>query len=185
MGRATHFHIFRTAAGFCAIGWSDRGVARFQLPTRTAEAAERLLLRRLPGARAASPAPVAGVIAAATDYFEGGRPDFSGLELDLDDVDPLFRSIYDALRHVGWGSTTTYGALAKQVDPGPEGARHVGEAMAKNPIPLIIPCHRVLAAGGKVGGFSAPGGAATKVRMLELEGVRLAPPEPAQASLPF
>jgi methylated-DNA-[protein]-cysteine S-methyltransferase len=185
MARATHYHVFPTAAGFCAIGWSDHGIARFQLPTKTAEAAERLLLRRAPGAKAAPPAQVADVIAAATRYFEGGRPDFSGLELDLDDVDPLFRSIYEALRGVGYGRTTTYGALAKELAPGPEGARHVGEAMAKNPIPLIIPCHRVLAAGGKVGGFSAPGGAATKIRMLELEGVRLAPPQPAQASLPF
>ena len=82
-----------------------------------------------------------------------------------------------ALRRVGWGRTTTYGALAKEVGAGREAARDVGEAMAKNPAPLIIPCHRVLAAGGKIGGFSAPGGSRTKVRMLELEGVRVGPPE--------
>ena len=93
--------------------------------------------------------------------------------------------IYAATRKVGWGETTTYGSLAKSLGAGPEAARDVGEAMAKNPVPLIIPCHRVLAAGGKVGGFSAPGGSATKTRMLELEGVRLGPPAPAQRSFAF
>jgi methylated-DNA-[protein]-cysteine S-methyltransferase len=102
---------------------------------KTVESAERLLLRRVPGAR-------------------------------------LSR-------------TTTYGALAKEIGAGPEAARDVGTAMAKNPVPLIIPCHRVLAAGGQVGGFSAPGGSARKSRMLELEGVRMAPPEPAQRSFGF
>jgi methylated-DNA-[protein]-cysteine S-methyltransferase len=91
--------------------------------------------------------------------------------------------IYEAARRVAWGQTTTYGALAKELGTGWEGARDVGQAMAKNPVPLIIPCHRVLAAGGKVGGFSAPGGSASKARMLQLEGVDVAPPEPAQRSL--
>ena len=89
------------------------------------------------------------------------------------------------MRRVGWGQTTTYGALAKEVGVGPEAARDVGQAMAKNPVPLIIPCHRVLAAGGKLGGFSAPGGSATKQRMLELEGVSLEPPPPPQQTLGF
>jgi O-6-methylguanine DNA methyltransferase len=94
----------------------------------------------------------------------------------------FFNQIYAAARRVGWGNTTTYGTLAKQVGAGPEVARNVGQAMAKNPVPLIIPCHRVLAAGGKLGGFSAPGGSATKERMLALEG-SLAPPPPTQQSL--
>jgi methylated-DNA-[protein]-cysteine S-methyltransferase len=75
--------------------------------------------------------------------------------------------------------------LAKELDAGPEAARDVGEAMARNPVALIIPCHRVLAAGGKIGGFSAPGGSAAKKRMLALEGVRLDPPSPAQQSFQF
>ena len=93
------------------------------------------------------------------------------------------RQIYQALRAIGWGHTTTYGTLAKALGAGPQAARDVGQAMAKNPVPLIIPCHRVLAAGGKVGGFSAPGGATAKVHMLELEGVHVGTPEPAQQSL--
>jgi methylated-DNA-[protein]-cysteine S-methyltransferase len=83
------------------------------------------------------------------------------------------------------GRTTTYGALAQEVEAGREAARDVGEAMARNPAPLIIPCHRVLAAGGKIGGFSAPGGSKTKARMLQLEGVRIGPPEKAQQSFSF
>jgi methylated-DNA-[protein]-cysteine S-methyltransferase len=93
--------------------------------------------------------------------------------------------IYAATRRVGWGRTTTYGTLAKELGAGPEAARDVGQAMAKNPVALIIPCHRVLAAGGKVGGFSAPGGSAAKIRMLALEGIHLEPPAPAQQSLGF
>src|SRR5207253_10705786 len=103
--------------------------------------------------------------------------------LDLSGQDEFFRRIYAVTRKVGWGKTTTYGALAKELGAGPEAARDVGQAMARNPVPLIIPCHRVLAAGGKVGGFSAPGGAATKIRMLELEGVHVAPLQSAQQSL--
>jgi methylated-DNA-[protein]-cysteine S-methyltransferase len=116
-------------------------------------------------------------------YFCGEKIDFSTIAVDLDGQEAFFKKIYAATRRLGWGETTTYGTLAKELGAGPEAARDVGVAMARNPVPLIIPCHRVLAAGGKVGGFSAPGGAASKVRMLELEGVKLGPPEPAQRSL--
>ncbi|MBV8439115.1 MAG: MGMT family protein, partial [Hyphomicrobiales bacterium] len=124
-------------------------------------------------------------VAAAKQYFDGEETDFSRVKLDLGEEDAFFARIYAALRRVGWGRTTTYGALAKEVGAGREAARDVGQAMARNPSPLIIPCHRVLAAGGKIGGFSAPGGSTTKIRMLELEGVRLGPPEAAQQSFNF
>jgi methylated-DNA-[protein]-cysteine S-methyltransferase len=183
---AHHYFIFETASGFCGIAWNDVGITRFQLPTRSAEAAERILLRRLPGAEPGAPtSQVVETIGAAKRYFAGEETDFSGVRLDLSDQDAFFQQIYAAARQVGWGHTTTYGTLAKELGAGPEAARDVGQAMAKNPVPLIIPCHRVLAAGGKVGGFSAPGGAASKIRMLELESVRLAPPQPAQQSFGF
>ncbi len=118
-------------------------------------------------------------------YFLGEPIDFTGFAVDLQGQDAFFTGIYDALRQVGWGRTTTYGALAKTLGAGPEAARAVGQAMAKNPVPLIIPCHRVLAAGGKVGGFSAPGGSDSKARMLALEGIDLSPPPPAQAAFGF
>ncbi|OBZ96883.1 cysteine methyltransferase [Pararhizobium polonicum] len=178
------YHIFETAGGYCGIAWSSRGISRFQLPTRSADATERNLRRRDPTAQPADPTPeISQAIAAAKRYFNGEKIDFSDFRLDLEGQEDFFRQIYDALRRVGWGHTTTYGTLAKELGAGPQAARDVGQAMAKNPVPLIIPCHRVLAAGGKVGGFSAPGGATAKVHMLELEGVRLAPPEPAQQSL--
>jgi methylated-DNA-[protein]-cysteine S-methyltransferase len=181
-----HYHVFETAMGFCGIAWSDAGVARFQLPTKSAEATERLMRRRALGAEPGAPLEdVAAVIETAKRYFAGEETDFSQVQLDLAGEDAFFAQIYDALRRVGWGRTTTYGALAKEVGAGREAARDVGEAMAKNPTPLIIPCHRVLAAGGKIGGFSAPGGSKTKARMLELEGVRLGPPEAGQQAFSF
>ena len=183
---AHHYLIFETASGFCGIAWSNAGITRFQLPTRSAEAVERILLRRLSGAAPGAPTPeVVEAVAAAKRYFEGEATDFSGFTLDLNDQDALFKQIYAAARQVGWGRTTTYGTLAKELGAGPEAARDVGQAMAKNPVPLIIPCHRVLAAGGKVGGFSAPGGSAAKIRMLELEGVDVEPPRPVQRSFAF
>lgn len=179
-----HYCVFSTANGFCAIAWNDFGITRFQLPARTAEATERNLLRRLPGAEPGTPpAEVIEAIAAVRRYFAGEEIDFSGFRVDLDGQEQFFRRIYDTVRRVGWGQTTTYGALAKTLGAEPQAARDVGQAMAKNPIPLIIPCHRVLAAGGKVGGFSAPGGAATKLHMLELEGVRVGEPQSVQQAL--
>jgi methylated-DNA-[protein]-cysteine S-methyltransferase len=183
---AHHYFIFETTGGFCGIAWNHLGITRFQLPTRSAEATERILLRRMPGAEPGPPTPeVAEAVAAVKRYFEGEETDFSGFTLDLGEQDAFFRQIYAAARRVGWGQTTTYGALAKELGAGPKVARDVGQAMAKNPVALIIPCHRVLAAGGKVGGFSAPGGSAAKIRMLELEGVDVAPPRPAQQSFGF
>ena len=183
---AQHYLIFETGSGFCGIAWSTIGITRFQLPVGTADAAERILLRRGSGGEPGVPTPeVAEAVVAVKRYFEGEETDFSALTLDLRDQDAFFRQIYIAARQVGWGQTTTYGTLAKELGAGPEAARDVGQAMAKNPVPLIIPCHRVLAAGGKVGGFSAPGGAATKIHMLKLEGVNVEPPPPAQRSFTF
>jgi methylated-DNA-[protein]-cysteine S-methyltransferase len=185
-GPSHHYLIFETAKGFCGIAWSDAGITRFLLPTKSAEAATRLMLRRLPGAQDGAPPPdVAEVVAAAKRYFAGELTDFSSVTLDLSSQDEFFKQIYAAARRVGWGQTTTYGALAKELGAGPEAARDVGQAMAKNPVPLIIPCHRVLAAGGKLGGFSAPGGSATKIVMLTLEGNDVAPKSPAQQSFAF
>lgn len=182
--RAQTYHIFETAGGWCGIAWNEAGVTRFQLPTDSREATERNVLRRVPSAKRGMPTPViADIIAAVRRYFEGEAIDFSDVPLDLDGQEDFFRRIYAALRRVGWGRTTTYGTLAKELGAGPEAARDVGQAMARNPVPLIIPCHRVLAAGGKVGGFSAPGGATAKVHMLALEGVHLGQPKPAQQSL--
>lgn len=181
-----HYVIFETPGGFCGIAWNDIGITRFQLPSRSASTTEHNLLRRLPDALQSGPPPeVARAIAAVKRYFAGEETDFSSFTLDLGGQEPFFEQIYAAARRVGWGHTTTYGALAKELGAGPEAARDVGIAMARNPVALLIPCHRVLAAGGKVGGFSAPGGATAKIRMLELEGVHVGPAQPAQHSFGF
>jgi methylated-DNA-[protein]-cysteine S-methyltransferase len=187
MGQAPHHYlIFETAGGFCGIAWNNVGITRFQLPTKSAVTAERNLLRRVPGADRGAPTPeVVEAVAAVKRYFEGEETDFSGFRLDLGGQDPFFEQIYAAARRVGWGQTTTYGTLARELGAGPEAARDVGQAMAKNPVALLIPCHRVLAAGSKIGGFSAPGGSAAKIRMLALEGVDLEPLRSAQQSFGF
>jgi len=183
---AHHYLIFETRGGFCGIAWNNVGITRFQLPAKSAEGAQRMLLRRALGTKPGAPTPeVAEAVAAVKRYFEGKETDFSGFKLDLGEQDAFFERIYAAARQVGWGRTTTYGALAKELGARPEAARDVGQAMANNPVALIIPYHRVLAAGGKVGGFSAPGGSASKIRMLALEGVHVEPASAAQQSFGF
>jgi methylated-DNA-[protein]-cysteine S-methyltransferase len=181
-----HYLTFETAGGFCGIAWNERGISRFLLPMKSDAAATRNLLRRLPCAKPGAPTPdVRAAMAAAQRYFAGAKTDFAHLKLDLSEQTAFFEQVYAAARRIGWGATTTYGALAKELGAGPEAARDVGQAMANNPVPLIIPCHRVLAAGSKLGGFSAPGGASTKRRMLALEGVALEPSRPAQGAFEF
>lgn len=171
MGERQCYEVFETACGFVAIAWSVNGITSLRLPVGSPAAAERALANRVGRAvRATPPVQVAAVIAAAKRYFAGEPVDFSGVIVDLGEQDPFCARVYALVRKLGWGETTTYGAIAKELGAGPEAARDVGKAMATNPVPLIVPCHRVLAAGGKIGGFSAPGGSDTKMRMLELEG---------------
>jgi methylated-DNA-[protein]-cysteine S-methyltransferase len=154
------------------------------LPASSEADASQLIQRKLPEAtRSEPPAEIRQTVDAITRYFAGERMDFSDIQLDLGTQEPFFARVYDRVRRLGWGETTTYGTVAKELGAGPEAARDVGQAMANNPIPLIIPCHRVLAAGNRIGGFSAPGGSDTKRRMLEMEGATVAPPKPIQQSL--
>jgi methylated-DNA-[protein]-cysteine S-methyltransferase len=155
-----HHHVFETKLGFCGIAWGDDGITRFRRQFHGK------------GEPAAPPPHIAEVVDQATRYFAGEQIDFSAIGLDLSAIDPARRTIYDALRKVEFGKTVTYGELAKRAGATePQAAQEVGIAMARNPVPLIIPCHRVLAAGGKLGGFSAPGSLETKQHMLALEGV--------------
>ena len=106
------------------------------------------------------------------------------MPVDLDGVDGFRRAVYDAARRLGFGETTTYGGLA--VEAGYSGrAQDTGKALGQNPVPIVVPCHRILAAGNRIGGFSAPGGAVAKERLLMMEGVRVGPPPPAQQSFAF
>lgn len=168
-----HYCLFDTAIGITGVAWSEQGLTRLQLPEAGRAATERRLRGHSASiAESQAPPQIARAIGAVQKYMAGERIDFSGIKLDLTGVGPFHRSIYEALCRVGWGETTTYGALARQTgDPG--ASRAVGQAMGRNPVPVIIPCHRVLASGGKPGGFSAFGGAITKQRLLALEGVHL------------
>ena len=121
------------------------------------------------------PPAVAAAIELIKRYAEGEEVDFSSVAVDLDGVDQFRRAIYQAARKLDFGETTTYGGLAEAAGH-PGKARETGEALGRNPVPLIVPCHRILAAGGKIGGFSAPGGSATKEKLLALEGVQVGPP---------
>lgn len=166
--------VFNTELGEFGIGWTDAGVARVLLPGLDREA----LLQRLnrDGSRPGEPTrAIEDTINRIEDYAEGEAVDFTGLALDLSTVPAFNRRAYELLLKIGWGETTTYGALARELGDVTL-SRAVGAAMGANPIPLIIPCHRVLASDGKPGGFSAPGGAESKLRMLELEGVSVGTP---------
>jgi methylated-DNA-[protein]-cysteine S-methyltransferase len=166
---AISFALFDTAIGRCAIAWSERGIVAVFLPERDDAALHARLRRRHPDSRETTPPDdVAQAIDGITALVAGEHRDFSGAVLDLDGVPEFNRSVYAVARTIPPGATLTYGAIAAQL--GEPDARRIGEAMGKNPCPIIVPCHRVVAAGGKTGGFSAPGGAATKRRLLAIEG---------------
>jgi methylated-DNA-[protein]-cysteine S-methyltransferase len=171
------YSIFGTSNGFAAVAWSENGISGLRLPASTEARAEASILQRFPQARRSPPsALVTRLISDINRYFNGEKVDFSAIPLDFGSQDPFFAQVYSEVRKLGWGETTTYGAVAKVLGAPPQAARDVGQAMASNPMPLIVPCHRVLAAGGKLGGFSAPGGSSSKARMLELEGVSVVNP---------
>jgi methylated-DNA-[protein]-cysteine S-methyltransferase len=164
------FTLFDTAIGRCAIAWGPRGVAAVLLPGTSPGATRAALRRRCPGAQEAAPPPaIERVTAALSALLRGDPVDLRFVELDLHRVGDFERRVYALARAVPPGATVTYGELAARLGD-PLLARDVGQAMGSNPFPLVVPCHRVLAAGGKPGGFSAPGGVATKLRLLRIEG---------------
>ena len=164
------FALFDTAIGACAIVWSARGVAGVQLPEKDTQATRARVLRRYAGAREAAPPPqvqcaVDGIVA----LLAGERRDLTGVTLDTAALPEFNRKVYEIARAIPPGATLTYGEIAERLGDKLL-ARAVGQALGENPIPLIVPCHRVLAAGGKTGGFSAPGGVVTKLQLLTIEG---------------
>jgi methylated-DNA-[protein]-cysteine S-methyltransferase len=166
---AVFFTLFDTVIGCCAIAWNERGVVCVLLPEHDDVATRARLLRRRPGAcEAAPPNAVGQAIADITALVAGEPRDLSDVVLDFTGVPEFNRRVYAVARTIRPGATLTYGAIAAQL--GEPDARGVGEAMGQNPCPIIVPCHRVVAAGGKTGGFSAPGGIATKRRLLAIEG---------------
>jgi methylated-DNA-[protein]-cysteine S-methyltransferase len=167
--------LFDTAIGSCGIAWGGRGVVGVQLPEADEPATRARLLRRLPEAGAAAPPPdVQRAIDGIVALLRGEPSDLSAILLDLDRIAPFDRRVYEVARTIRPGETLAYGEIAARL--GDRGAaREVGRALARNPFPLIVPCHRVLAAGGAIGGFSANGGIGTKRRLLAIESGRVTP----------
>jgi O-6-methylguanine DNA methyltransferase len=170
--------LFETPLGSCGIAWKECGnsdtqpaVTLFQLPEATTRMTESRIARNSGAGESRTPPPqIAVVIGRVSKHLQGDLQDFRDLIVDLDGTAPFARQVYEAAREIRAGQTRTYGELARALGQ-PAAARAVGQALGRNPIPLIIPCHRVLAAGGKSGGFSAHGGSATKARLLAIEGV--------------
>ena len=163
------FALFGTAIGRCGIAWGPRGLIGVQLPEASDDAALRRLAKRFPQAEETAPPPeVARTIAAIRALLDGGDTDLSEVALDMDRVPTFNKKVYAIARSVRPGATLSYGAIAEALGDTLL-ARDVGQAMAQNPFPIVVPCHRVLAAGGKIGGFSAEGGIETKRRMLAIE----------------
>jgi methylated-DNA-[protein]-cysteine S-methyltransferase len=162
--------IFDTAIGRCAIVWGERGISGVQLPMGS-EDKTRARIRQRYGDLAEAPpsAQVQSAIDGIVELLAGKPNDLLEVVLDLDGVPEFNRGVYDIARTIPPGKTLTYGDIAKRLG-GVELSRDVGQALGRNPCPIVVPCHRVLAAGGKPGGFSANGGVATKLKMLAIEG---------------
>ena len=169
------FALFDSSIGHCGIAWGERGLTGVQLPESDQAGTRARLQRRFPDCIESLPPPA--VQDAIRDLValllgEPNQPtDLSNIELDMQGVPPFNRRVYEIARAITPGTTLTYGEIAKRLgDPG--AARAVGQALGHNPFAPVVPCHRVLAAGGRSGGFSATGGVATKLRLLQIERTR-------------
>lgn len=166
------FAIFATAIGACAIVWRGARIIGTALP----EVSQSLLLKRLESRFSASvssssPAMFASVIDRIVRLMAGEPIDLAPVDVDFGQADRFDVNVYAATRRIPRGEVRTYGEIAAEIGT-PGGARAVGAALGRNPVPIIVPCHRVLASAGRSGGFSAPGGTATKFKLLEIEGAR-------------
>ena len=164
------FAIFDTAIGPCGIVWGERGITGVQLPMGNEDKTRKRIHQRNGDILEAPPtAEVQTAIDAIRDLLAGRPNDLKDVVLDLDGVPEFNRGVYDIARRIPPGQTMTYGDIAKRLG-GVELSRDVGQALGRNPCPIVVPCHRVLAAGNKPGGFSARGGVETKLKMLAIEG---------------
>jgi|SRR5579859_4691017 len=165
------FALFDTPIGTCGIAWGARGLVGVQLPEPTVAQMRTRLRRQFPGATESTPPEkVQSAIDAIVTLLEGRSSDLSAIELDMLGVPEFHRRVYAVARTIPPGSTLSYGEIAARLgEPAWPAARDVGQALGQNPFPIVVPCHRVVAANGKLGGFSARGGLKTKLRLLAIE----------------
>jgi methylated-DNA-[protein]-cysteine S-methyltransferase len=165
-----NFAIFDTAIGRCGIGWGSAGINSVQLPMGSEDKTRARMRQRCAGIiEAIPPADVQGAIDGICELLAGKPNDLSDVALDLGGIPDFHRRVYEIARTIAPGRTMTYGDIAKRLG-GLELSRDVGQALGRNPCPIVVPCHRVLAAGDRPGGFSANGGVVTKLKMLAIEG---------------
>jgi methylated-DNA-[protein]-cysteine S-methyltransferase len=165
------YTLFATTVGTCGIAWDAGGIVGVQLPEYNSSATLARLLQRQGGDSSPGQPPpeVQRAIDDIAALFTGERRDLTYARLNLTQVPEFFRIVYAIVRQIPPGQTFTYGQVARRCDQA-GAARTVGQAMARNPFPIIVPCHRVVASGGKNGGFSAFGGVSTKLKLLAIEG---------------
>jgi methylated-DNA-[protein]-cysteine S-methyltransferase len=165
----TAYTLFDTAIGRCGLAWGPDGILALQLPEATEVLTRQRLTRHVEDPQETLPPPdIQHVIDDVVALTEGADSDLTRVPLDMAAVSPYNRRLYEAIRAIPPGATKTYGEIAADLGE-PGAARAVGRAMGHNPWPIIVPCHRVVAAGGKTGGFSAHGGVSTKLRLLAIE----------------
>lgn len=166
------FSLFDTPVGACVVAWGDSGVVGIQLPEGSDAKTKARLLRRFPSAVEAEPrSAIIPAIEAIRALLSGEAADLSFIRLDETGIGDFDKKVYAVARDIPPGRTLTYGEIAKRLGD-PNAARAVGRSLGANPWPIVVPCHRVLGADGRIGGFSAHGGAETKVRMLAIEKAR-------------
>jgi methylated-DNA-[protein]-cysteine S-methyltransferase len=167
--------LFPTAFGTCGIAWNDAGLTGFQLPEVTEALTEQQLATKARSQPSVDPVPewITQLIGRVQQHLNGKVQDFTGTKLDLSRITDFQQAVYQHAQGIKPGYKKSYGEIAKLMALGNEAARAVGVALASNPWPLIVPCHRVVSAGDKMTGFSAPGGVRTKTRLLTLEGAEL------------
>jgi methylated-DNA-[protein]-cysteine S-methyltransferase len=172
VGEDVQHCLFDTAIGRCGIAWGRRGIVAVQLPEADDARTRERMLRRWPRSReSAAPPAVADAIASIAALLRGEDADLSRIVLDASGVSDFERRVYAIARAIPRGATLTYGEVARRLGDVAL-ARAVGQALGRNPFAPVVPCHRVLAANGRIGGFSAEGGAELKARMLLAEGAR-------------
>lgn len=165
--------LFETKIGLCGVAWGERGVVAMQLPEASgAEVLARLRARAPEAAEVPPPATVQQAIDGVVALLRGELVDLSSIVLDMRGVPAFHQRVYELTRAIAPGQTRSYGEIATALGS-PGASRAVGQALGRNPFAPIVPCHRVLSAGRRPGGFSASGGVTTKLKMLELEGVSL------------